>query len=141
MEGCCFLALPSLSLVFTYRQAWIEVEKSAFLMGKPQLSPLLCRCSISTGVADETDSLNEGEIFCQIHPPYQDPQIITGPCTIYRNPCCKSDRILRRASTELCCVVHPGDVRLVQAVDCPSLRHLRNVIVFNTRGHRDLPNM
>ncbi len=38
-------------------------------------------------------------------------------------------------------VVHPGDVRIVQAVDRPSLRHLRNVIVFNVRGERDLPNM
>lgn len=38
-------------------------------------------------------------------------------------------------------LVHPGDVRLVEAVDCPKLRHLRNVIVFNTRGSRDLPNM
>lgn len=38
-------------------------------------------------------------------------------------------------------IVHPGDVRRVEAVDCPKLRHLRNVIVFNTRGNRDLPNM
>ncbi|KAI0342571.1 RdRP-domain-containing protein [Trametopsis cervina] len=89
-------------------KARIEISESAFLMG----------------IADETDSLNEGEIFCQIHPPGGSPQCITGPCTIYRNPC-----------------LHPGDVRRVNAVDCKPLRHLRNVIVFNTRGQRDLPNM
>ena len=38
-------------------------------------------------------------------------------------------------------IVHPGDVRTVRAVDAPALRHLRNVIVFNVRGQRDLPNM
>ncbi|KAI0695361.1 RdRP-domain-containing protein [Cytidiella melzeri] len=89
-------------------KAWIEIQDSAFLMGVP----------------DETDSLSEGEVFCQIHPPHGKPQVITGQCVIYRNPC-----------------LHPGDVRVVKAVDCPSLRHLRNVIVFNVRGERDLPNM
>jgi RNA-dependent RNA polymerase len=33
-----------------------------------------------------------------------------------------------------------GDIRRVQAVDIPQLRHLKNVIVFSTRGARDLPN-
>ncbi|EKM49158.1 uncharacterized protein PHACADRAFT_201955 [Phanerochaete carnosa HHB-10118-sp] len=89
-------------------KAWIELSESAYLMG----------------IADETDSLQEGEIFCQIHPSGSDPQVIEARCTIYRNPC-----------------LHPGDVRLVTAVDCPKLRHLRNVIVFSTRGCRDLPNM
>ncbi|KAI0090965.1 RdRP-domain-containing protein [Irpex rosettiformis] len=89
-------------------KAWIEIPESAFLLGVP----------------DETDSLEEGEVFCQIHPPHGTPKIITEQCLIYRNPC-----------------LHPGDVRVVRAVDCPSLRHLRNVIVFNVRGARDLPNM
>lgn len=30
---------------------------------------------------------------------------------------------------------------MVTAVDHPRLRHLKNVIVFNVRGNRDLPNM
>lgn len=38
-------------------------------------------------------------------------------------------------------LVHPGDVRLVTAVDCPKLHHLYNVVVFSTRGQRDLPSM
>ncbi|KAI0752286.1 RdRP-domain-containing protein [Irpex lacteus] len=90
-------------------KAWMDIPESAFLLA---------------GIPDETDCLEEGEVFCQIHPPYHKPQVITGKCLIYRNPC-----------------LHPGDVRIVQAVDRPSLRHLRNVIVFNVRGERDLPNM
>jgi len=50
--------------------------------------------------------------------------VIEGTCTIYRNPC-----------------LHPGDVRLAKAVDRPKLRHLKNVVVFSTRGLRPLPNM
>jgi RNA-dependent RNA polymerase len=34
-----------------------------------------------------------------------------------------------------------GDVRRCFAVDVPQLRHLKNVIVFNIQGKRDLPNM
>jgi RNA-dependent RNA polymerase len=37
--------------------------------------------------------------------------------------------------------MHMGDIRRVQAVDHARLRHLVNVIVFNVRGARDLPNM
>ncbi|KIP06259.1 hypothetical protein PHLGIDRAFT_466539 [Phlebiopsis gigantea 11061_1 CR5-6] len=89
-------------------KAWIEVDQSAYLMA----------------IADETDSLEEGQVFCQIQAPGSDPQVIEGKCTEYRNPC-----------------LHPGDIRSVQAVDCHRLRHLMNVIVFSTRGDRDLPNM
>jgi RNA-dependent RNA polymerase len=37
--------------------------------------------------------------------------------------------------------LHPGDVRRAQAVDLPHLRHLKNVVVFNTAGKRAFPNM
>lgn len=37
--------------------------------------------------------------------------------------------------------MHMGDIRRVRAVDHVRLRHLVNVIVFNVRGPRDLPNM
>ncbi|THH33039.1 hypothetical protein EUX98_g1143 [Antrodiella citrinella] len=87
---------------------WIEIPDSAFLMG----------------IADETDSLEEGQIFCQIEPPSKNAQVILGSCTTYRNPC-----------------LHPGDMRLAEAVDCARLRHLKNVVVFSTRGSRPLHNM
>lgn len=32
--------------------------------------------------------------------------------------------------------VHPGDIRSLQCVDRPELRHLENVIVFSSKGDR-----
>ena len=50
-----------------------------------------------------------------------DSEILRGKIIVSRNPC-----------------THPGDVRLLEAVDHPSLRHLVNVIVFPSTGHRPL---
>ncbi|ODO01343.1 hypothetical protein I350_06162 [Cryptococcus amylolentus CBS 6273] len=77
------------------------------------------------GIADETGTLREGEVFCQ----YQEndgtpPKIVTDEVLICRAP-----------------ALHPGDVRRVWAVDAPELRHLKNVIVFSIHGERDLPSM
>ncbi|KAK7739008.1 hypothetical protein SLS53_005904 [Cytospora paraplurivora] len=49
---------------------------------------------------------------------------VTGLCVVGRNPS-----------------LHPGDVRVVQAVDVPELRHLKNVVVFPKEGDRDIPSM
>lgn len=51
-------------------------------------------------------------------------RIIEGPCIIARNPS-----------------LHPGDIRVVQAVNKPELRHLIDVIVFPQTGDRDIPSM
>ncbi|TYJ52353.1 hypothetical protein B9479_007047 [Cryptococcus floricola] len=77
------------------------------------------------GIADETGTLREGEVFCQ----YQEndgtpPKIVTDEVLVCRAP-----------------ALHPGDVRRVCAVDAPELRHLKNVIVFSIQGERDLPSM
>jgi len=47
-----------------------------------------------------------------------------GKILVTRNPC-----------------THPGDVRLLSAVDVPELRYLENVVVFPTTGDRPLCNM
>ncbi|KAI9495484.1 RNA dependent RNA polymerase-domain-containing protein [Zychaea mexicana] len=94
-------------------RARIHVAKGAFLLG----------------MLDETDSLEEGEIYVRVADTANDatsrrrPPIV-GPCVIFRNPC-----------------FHPGDVRTVIAVDCPKLRHLYDVVVFSAKGFRDLPSM
>lgn len=51
-------------------------------------------------------------------------RIIEGPCIVARNPS-----------------LHPGDIRIVRAVNRPELRHLVDVIVFPQTGDRDIPSM
>ncbi|KAI8141150.1 RNA dependent RNA polymerase-domain-containing protein [Fennellomyces sp. T-0311] len=81
------------------------------------------------GILDDTGSLEEGEIYVRISNNLNDtgsqrrPPIV-GPCVIFRNPC-----------------FHPGDVRVVTAVDKSALRHLFDVVVFSSKGFRDLPSM
>ncbi|KAF8160383.1 RNA dependent RNA polymerase-domain-containing protein [Mycena galopus ATCC 62051] len=80
------------------------------------------------GVADEYEILEEGQIYCAVTPTGANSrQVITGQCTIFRSPC-----------------IHPGDARLVTAVDHPVFQELplTNVIVFSTKkAPRDLPSM
>jgi RNA-dependent RNA polymerase len=49
---------------------------------------------------------------------------VEGVCIIARNPS-----------------LHPGDIRVVRAVDKPNLHHLRNAVVLPQTGDRDLGNM
>lgn len=51
-------------------------------------------------------------------------RVVTGICAVGRNPS-----------------LHPGDIRVVEAVDCPALRHIKNVVVFPLKGDRDVPGM
>ncbi len=38
-------------------------------------------------------------------------------------------------------VTHPGDIRMLNAVNIPELSHLFNVIVFSSKGERPQCNM
>jgi hypothetical protein len=79
------------------------------------------------GVMDETNTLEEGEVFVQICDTSNNGvrrQIITGEVVVFRNPC-----------------FHPGDVRVVKAVDKEGLHHLMDVVVFPAKGHQDIPSM
>ncbi len=50
--------------------------------------------------------------------------VIEGICLLGRNPS-----------------LHPGDIRVVQAINVPVLHHLRDVVVFSQLGDRDVPSM
>lgn len=78
------------------------------------------------GVPDETGSLGENEIFVQVSSVdnFATRRVIEGMCAVVRCPC-----------------FHPGDIRVVKAVNRPELKHLFDVVVFSTKGHRSVPSM
>ncbi|RWS01246.1 RNA-dependent RNA polymerase 1-like protein, partial [Dinothrombium tinctorium] len=70
-------------------------------------------------------SLKENQVFIQITDE-DDPKrkmVITGPVMVTKFPC-----------------MHPGDIRILEAVDVPSLRHLKDCIVFPAVGKRPIPD-
>eukprot|EP00814_Leptocylindrus_danicus_P018554 CAMPEP_0116022626 /NCGR_PEP_ID=MMETSP0321-20121206/11096_1 /TAXON_ID=163516 /ORGANISM="Leptocylindrus danicus var. danicus, Strain B650" /LENGTH=1212 /DNA_ID=CAMNT_0003493727 /DNA_START=209 /DNA_END=3844 /DNA_ORIENTATION=+ len=76
------------------------------------------------GVMDETGELEEGTVFVQYQSKGMNRPIILNCDTVLvgRNPS-----------------LHPGDLRLLRAVDVPHLHHLVNVVVFPCNGHRPSP--
>jgi RNA-dependent RNA polymerase len=77
------------------------------------------------GVLDETETLKEDQVYCCVSDPLNPSsrKVITGTCVVWRNPC-----------------FHPGDIRVVTAVDCKRLNHLVDVVVFPAVGYRDIPS-
>ncbi|RGB33663.1 RNA dependent RNA polymerase-domain-containing protein [Rhizophagus diaphanus] len=77
------------------------------------------------GVLDITETLQENQIYCCVSDPCNPSsrKVITGRCIVFRNPC-----------------FHPGDIRIVTAVECEALNHLVDVVVFPAVGSRDLPS-
>lgn len=98
---------------------------------RQQLTELLTKTRIAVpmgrilmGVIDETGTLAEDEVFCQIKDD-QLSSVIDGIVTIAKNPC-----------------LHPGDVRVLKAVRSNILEaYSRNVIVYSRHGSRPVPNM
>lgn len=80
---------------------------------------------ILIGVVDETGTLAEDEIFCQLEDEAGVLSVVEGTVLIAKNPC-----------------MHPGDVRVLKAVRNPELQpYSRNVLVFSRQGARPVPNM
>ncbi|RGB35100.1 RNA dependent RNA polymerase-domain-containing protein [Rhizophagus diaphanus] len=77
------------------------------------------------GVLDVTETLQENQIYCCVSDPCNPSsrKVITGRCIVFRNPC-----------------FHPGDIRVVTAVECKALSHLVDVVVFPAVGYRDIPS-
>ncbi|KAG5966246.1 hypothetical protein E4U56_001355 [Claviceps arundinis] len=106
-------------------KARLHVAKSAFVLG----------CVDETGTLRGHSRETEGSALKDIN---QLPQIflqltdfggsaktvVEGVCVVGRHPS-----------------LHPGDIRIVQAVDNPRLRHLTDVAVFPSTGDRPVPSM
>jgi RNA-dependent RNA polymerase len=111
-------------------KARIFIEKGAFLLG------CIDETATLRGHFDKDQSRPDAtreeklatlpEIFLQISDPDNKGtyKIIEGICILARNPS-----------------LHPGDLRIVRAVNVPSLGHLKNVVVLPQTGDRDLANM
>ncbi|KAF2488896.1 RdRP-domain-containing protein [Lophium mytilinum] len=120
----------SYTIKYLKEKARIVVEDGAFLLGcTDETATLRGHHSEFQDRHDATrqqklDSLPE--IFLQISD--QDKKgaykIIEGLCILARNPS-----------------LHPGDIRIVRAVDVAGLRHLKNVVVLPQTGERDVANM
>lgn len=91
------------------------------------------------GCMDELGVLEYGECFVQVSTPIQEDyfnghsggvqnmkhelKVITGKVTMAKNPC-----------------LHPGDIRILQAVDNPALHHLVDCFVMPQKGDRPHSN-
>lgn len=93
------------------------------------------------GCLDETRTLEYGQVFLQVScngkSVYHDnglyqisgsesdhrKLVVTGKVVVAKNPC-----------------LHPGDVRILVAVDVPSLHHMVDCVVFPQKGKRPHPN-
>jgi RNA-dependent RNA polymerase len=111
-----------------------------------QLEELLTKCRIFVpqgrwlmGCLDEMGELEYGQCFIKVSsPPLEgcflkhgssfgerktNSTIVKGKVVVAKNPC-----------------LHPGDIRILEAVDAPSLHHLVDCFVFPQKGHRPHPN-
>ncbi|TDZ21116.1 RNA-dependent RNA polymerase 1 [Colletotrichum orbiculare MAFF 240422] len=113
------------SMKLLKEKARVVVDESAFLLG----------CLDETGTLRGHSNATEGkktrniedlpQVFLQIlKPGSKKKEVIKGLCIVGRNPS-----------------LHPGDVRVVEAVEVPALQHLTNVVVFPSTGDRDVPSM
>ncbi|KAL6212072.1 hypothetical protein ACLB2K_017294 [Fragaria x ananassa] len=87
------------------------------------------------GCLDELGVLEQGQCFVQVSMPSlencfakhgsrfdqtdKNLQVIKGFVVVAKNPC-----------------LHPGDIRILEAVDAPGLHHLHDCLVFPQKGHR-----
>jgi RNA-dependent RNA polymerase len=111
-------------------KARIAIEDGAFVLGTVDETATLKghsndpQCSLNTTREEKLSTLPE--IFLQVDDTNKKGgyKIVEGICVLARNPS-----------------LHPGDLRIVRAVDVPALHHLKNVVVLPQLGDRDLANM
>ncbi|CAM8883875.1 unnamed protein product [Rhodiola kirilowii] len=77
------------------------------------------------GCLDETGTLKYGQVFVQYSAAgfSRGINLVRGKVVVAKNPC-----------------LHPGDVRVLTAVDVPALHHMKDCVVFPQHGVRPHPN-
>ncbi|KAJ1425330.1 RNA-dependent RNA polymerase, eukaryotic-type [Sesbania bispinosa] len=93
------------------------------------------------GCLDETRKLNYGEVFVQISLPRNKQLNVKSSLSSYGNGANRSKYIVKGkvvVAKNPC--LHPGDVRILRAVDVPSLHHMVDCVVFPQKGRRPHPN-
>ncbi|CZT04968.1 related to RNA-dependent RNA polymerase SAD-1 [Rhynchosporium graminicola] len=117
----------SWSIKMLKEKAKIIVENGAFVLGCVDETKTLRGYTHPRAAYGEQLAEDElPQIFIQV-PDKKDPNhynVIEGICLVGRNPS-----------------LHPGDLRVVEAVNVPALHHLRDVVVFPIQGDRDVPSM
>lgn len=104
-------------------KAGIVIDESAFVLGCTDETQTLHGFYFApTGLAMEPGRLPE--IFLQVSDSTGGYRVIQETCVVGRNPS-----------------LHPGDIRIVRAIDVPALHHIKNAVVFPQTGDRDLPSM
>ncbi|TGO89141.1 hypothetical protein BPOR_0123g00120 [Botrytis porri] len=115
------------SIKLLKEKAKIIVENGAFVLGCVDETNSLRGYTKPTVACGTTYKETElPQIFIQVPDRENTTQynVIEGICLVGRNPS-----------------LHPGDLRVVQAVNVPALHHLRDVVVFPQSGERDVPSM
>ena len=123
----CLRLWRSWSIKYLKEKARIFVEKGAFVLGCiDETATLKGHFEHVSSDDQHNDPSLLPEIFLQIPDPECNGKwkIIEGICALARNPS-----------------LHPGDVRVVRAVNEQKLHHLKNCVVFPQTGDRDLANM
>jgi RNA-dependent RNA polymerase len=107
-------------------------EKIYGLLSKARILLPVTEARLMMGVMDETGLLEYGQVFVQYtrmrgegdeNFVENNKTVVEGKVVVTRNPC-----------------LHPGDVRQLEAVDVPDLRHLVDCVVFPRKGARPHPN-
>lgn len=117
-------------LKYLKEKAKIVVDQGASLLGCMDETGTLkghCQKSVpSKGASYEGKLAALPEIFIQVSRPDNGGkhEVIEGVCILARNPS-----------------LHPGDIRVVKAVNVPELSHLRDVVVLPQTGDRDISSM
>lgn len=93
------------------------------------------------GCLDETKTLEYGEVFVQIseagNRSFHDNSLLM----LARSDSGRSNHIVRgRVFVAKNPCLHPGDVRVLRAVDVPALHHMVDCVVFPQKGMRPHPN-